>query len=127
MRYFLVALTLALGLALSGCSVFTKPGEIPVSEKLSAPAQVAQTAINEANVLLAAVAKVIAQNAKDGISTKEEAQKLLDKVRKYSADVDKAKKLLDAGDIMSAKTQAELVNKLIVSLHREVTARARKQ
>lgn len=119
------ALILALSL-LAGCAMFTQPGTIPVSQQLSPAAQTAQTAINEANILLTAAANVIAQNVVDGISTKAEGQKQLDQVRTYAAQVDRAKRLLDSGDIVAAKDQAELASKLIVALHREVASRARK-
>lgn len=122
MRFVALALSLSL---LGGCAVFSEPGEIPVSEKLSSQAKAAQTAINEANVLLAAAARVIKQNAADGIMTKAEAQKALDQVRSYAADVDKAKNLLAAGEVLNAQNKAELVHKLIVALHREVSERAR--
>lgn len=113
-------------LLLTSCAMFTQPGTVPVSEKLSPAAQAAQTTINEANILLTAAANVIAQNVVDGISTKDEGQKQIDQVRTYAAQVDRAQKLLESGDIVSAKNQAELAQKLIVTLHREVAARARK-
>jgi hypothetical protein len=119
------AALLALAL-LAGCAMFTQPGTVPVSEKLSPAAQSAQTAINEANILLTAAANVIAQNVVDGISTKDEGQKQIDQVRTYATQVDRAQKLLESGDIVSARNQAELAQKLIATLHREVAARARK-
>jgi hypothetical protein len=87
--------------------MFTQPGTVPVSEKLSPAAQSAQTAINEANILLTAAANVIAQNVVDGISTKDEGQKQIDQVRTYATQVDRAQKLLESGDIVSARNQAE--------------------
>lgn len=83
-----------------------------------------QDAINEANVTLTAVANVIAQNVKDGIFTKDEAQKYLDQVKDLARKVDTAQALIRAGDPKGAE-QAELLRTLIVALHREVAARAR--
>lgn len=122
---FLIALAAAALLA--GCgTMFTPAGTLPVSEKLSPAAQVAQTAINEANIVLHAVAKVIGQNVVDGITPKAEGQKQIDQVRAYAAEVDRAQKMLDAGDVLGAKSKAELTQKLIVALHREVAQRARR-
>jgi len=118
---------IAAAAALAGCgTVFTPAGEVPVSSKLSPAAQAAQSAIHESNILLNAVAQVVGQNAADGITLKAEAQKQLDLVRAYGAEVDRAQKLLDAGDIVNAKNRAELTHKLIVALHREVAQKARK-
>lgn len=84
-----------------------------------------QEAINEANVYLTATANVIKQNVEDKIYTKDEAQKYLNKVRELSKKVDDAQVLVRAG-LPDAKDQAELVRSLIIALHREVAARARK-
>jgi hypothetical protein len=127
MRKMLATAVLVAAAALSGCgTMFTQAGTIPVSQSLSPQAQAAMNAINEANVLLAAAANVIAQNVVDGISTKAEGQKLLDQVRAYSADVDRAKAMLVAGEVLAARDKAELARKLVVALHREVAARARR-
>jgi soluble cytochrome b562 len=84
-----------------------------------------QEAINEANVYLTATANVIKQNAEDKVYTKDEAQRYLDKVRDLAKQVDNAQALVTAG-LPNAKDQAELVRALIIALHREVAARARK-
>lgn len=112
-------------LSIPGCSVLTPPGSIPVSQSLSPAAQQAQSLINEANVLLTAAANVIAQNVVDGIYTKDEGQAQLNKVKALAAQVDKAAALLMAGEVLSAKDQAELTRKLIIALHREVAERKR--
>lgn len=83
-----------------------------------------QEAINEANITLTATANVVAQNVKDGIFTKEEGQRYIDKVRDLAKKVDAAQKLVDTG-MPDAEKQAELVRDLIVALHREVAQRAR--
>ena len=125
MRTFLAAVLGSLTIALGGCTLF-QPAEIPVSQKLSAQAQTAQKAINEANVTMAAAANVIAQNVTEGIMTKPEAQSALDKLKDYARKVDAAQVLLNGGNILDAKNQAELLASLILTLHREVVAR-RKQ
>lgn len=122
----LLAVVLAAVLwSLPGCSVLTPPGSVPVSQSLSPQAQAAQTAINEANILLIAASNVIAQNVVDGVSTKEEGRVLLARVKALAADVDRAQKLLVAGEVVTAQTQAELTRKLLVALHREVAEKAR--
>jgi soluble cytochrome b562 len=122
---------IALAAMIGGCGLMGPGGlfpstDIPVSPTLSPAAQAAQKAINEANVTLAATANVIAQNVTDGIWTKPEAQSYLDKVKDFAKKTDAAQVLLNGGDILNAKNQAELLKSLILTLHREVAAKARK-
>lgn len=122
MKPFIVAACLAL----AGCgTLFTNTGTIPVSQTLSPQAQQAQTAINEANVLLTAFNNAVGQEKVDGIITAAERDAYLDKSDAYGETLDKAQKALRGGDILSAKNQAELVKKLITTLHREVANAAR--
>lgn len=122
MRTLLVAFMLAV----AGCAV-TGTGSLPVSQQLSPVAQQAQTAINEANVLLNAVAQVIGANVQEKIYTKEEAQQKLDLVKSYGRDVDRAQALLDSGEALAAKDKAELAMRLLTVLQRQVAAQARKK
>jgi len=115
-------LVLSFSLLLSGCALVA-PADIPVSAKLSPAAQTVQKAINEANIALTATANVIAQNVLEGIMTKPEAQSALDKVKDYGKKVDAAQVMLNTGDVLNAKTQAELLSSLILALHREVAKR----
>jgi len=115
-------LVLSFSLLLSGCALVA-PADIPVSAKLSPAAQTVQKAINEANIALTATANVIAQNVLEGIMTKPEAQSALDKVKDYGKKVDAAQVMLNTGDVLNAKTQAELLSSLILTLHREVAKR----
>ena len=125
MKAILSALVLSLGLVLSGCSMVA-PATVPVSQSLSPAAQSVQKALNEANITIAAAANVVAQYVADGILTKPEAQKYVAELKGYAAQADKAQKMLDSGDVVNAKNQAELLNRLIVALHREVSTRSRK-
>src|SRR5688500_16090695 len=120
------ALLVAFMLAVAGCAV-TGTGSLPVSQQLSPVAQQAQTAINEANVLLNAVAQVIGANVQEKIYTKEEAQQKLDLVKAYGRDVDRAQALLDSGEALAAKDKAELAMRLLTVLQRQVAAQARKK
>jgi soluble cytochrome b562 len=127
MRTILIAVlgaaTIALG---SGCSLVA-PSDIQVSQSLPKAAQEVQKAINESNVLIIASANVLAQNLKDGVMLKAEVDGYAVKLRQMAAQVDKAQDLLRLGDIASSRTQAELIQKAITALHKEVAARARKQ
>lgn len=125
MKTLLTAWAFAIGLVLGGCAL-VQPTGLPVSQTLSPAAQEAQRAINEANVILAAAANVTAQNVADGILTKPEGQAYVAKLKEYAGKVDAAQKLLDSGDVLNAKTQAEVLSRLIVALHKEVAARSRK-
>ena len=119
----LIAILAALTIALGGGCALVAPADIPVSEKLSPAAQTVQKAINEANITLTATANVIAQNVLEGIMTKPEAQSALDKVKDYAKKVDAAQVMLNTGDVLNAKNQAELLSSLILTLHREVAKR----
>lgn len=121
MRFLLFAIMLAV----AGCAV-SPTGTIPVSSQLSPVAQQAQTAINETNVLLNAMAQVIGANVQDRIYTREEGQQKLDLVRAYGRDVDRAQALLDSGEVLAAKDKAELTMRLLTALQREVAKSARK-
>jgi soluble cytochrome b562 len=113
--YVLGALFLALIIlsAIPGCA---NPVTVPQSP---------QEAINEANITLTAAANVIASNVRDKVFTREEGQQYIDKVRDLAKKVDDAQKLVDSG-LPDAAKQAEIVRSLILALHREVAARARK-
>ena len=125
MRILLIGV-LCLGLA--GCEVLIpRPADIPVSQDLPAIGQTAQRTINEANVAIVAAYRVIGQNVKDGIWTKEQAQGYHNKVTDMRRRVDEAQRLVDLGEFGKGKTQAEAVQALIVILHREIAAQARKE
>ena len=123
MRY----LILVLALSLAGCDTLFVKADVPVSQSLPPAAQEAQTAINEANILITATANVIAENVKAGIMTRLEGQKYVTKLKDYAQQVDNAQALVRTGDIFNAKTQAELLKKALLALHKEVAARARKE
>lgn len=119
------ALILSLALFLPACSL-VQPAEIPVNTTLPAAVQAVQKTINEANVLITAAANVVAQNYKDGISTKEEAMSYALKLKDMADKLDFAQQSLRLGDLGSAKTQSELIQKAITLLHKEVAQKARK-
>lgn len=125
MKRIIAAIAAVVVLAACG-AMFTPPGKVPVSEKLSPAAQTAQTAINEANILLIAAANVLGQQLTDGIVSKPEAQLQLNQIREFAARVDRAQQMLDTGDVLGAQNQAELAQRLLIVLHREIAQRARK-
>jgi soluble cytochrome b562 len=106
-RYLLLVLLLA------GC---VNPVKAPTSP---------QEAINEANITIAAAATVVAQNVQDKIFTKEEGQRYVEKLQDLARKVDEAQKMVDSG-LPDAAKQAEIVRAVIVALHREIAARARR-
>lgn len=125
-RIFLLVVTAVLaGSVLTGCSLFaTEP--IPVSTTLSPAQQKAQNVINEANLTMTSAANVIAQKKAAGVTTRAQAQRDLDKVKKLSADLDKAQALLDKGFTLDAETQAAALNKALLALHKELAERKAK-
>lgn len=121
-KRFLLYYTLIL---LAGCAAV---GLAPVSsQKPHTPQEIAQAAINEANATLTAINNTIASNVKEGIFTKTEAQDYLNQSIAYGKRVDQAKALLDSGNISDAKTQADILQSLILTLQRKVAEKARTQ
>ena len=121
---------LSLLFLLPGCGVFgpieATPGAAAKTE-LPEVGRNAQLAINEANVTLATAAVVIRGNIADRVWTKEQSQYYLDKVREYRRQTDAAQKMVDTGDYITGGNMAGSVRSLIVILHREVAAQARKE
>lgn len=130
MRTVLIAVLGAATIALGGCAFvqsLVQPAEIPVSQSLPVASQAVQRAINETNVLITASANVLGQNLKDGVMTKVEVDLYAAQLRQMATQTDRAQDLLRLGDVSSSKTQAELIQKAITALHKEVAAKARKQ
>lgn len=127
MRKLLCAIVLAL---LPGCGVF---GPVQPVTSMSVPTTLpeagreAQNVINEATLAITAAANVVRLNVKDEIWTKAQAQGYLDKLAGYLKDIDRAQDALDLGNFTSAKAQADLLSSLILILHREAAAQARKE
>ena len=123
MRQLLCVLLLAL---LPACTV-QPVSQMSVPTTLPEAGKQAQVAVNEANLALTAAANVIAGNVKGAIWTKAQAQGYLDKVKEYAKRVDRAQELVRLGQFDLGKTQADSVQALILILHREVAAQARKE
>ena len=125
MRLFIAIL---LAFSLVGCEVFIpRPADIPVSQDLPAIGQTAQRTINEANVAIVASYRVIGQNVKEAIWTKAQAQSYHNKVTDMRRRVDEAQRLVDLGEFGKGKTEAEAAQTLLLILHREIAAQARKE
>ena len=122
----LIAILLAF--TLSGCEIFIpRQADIPVSQDLPPAGQIAQKTINEANVAIVAAYRVIGQNVKERIWTKEQAQGYFNKVTHTRRRVDDAQRLVDLGEFGKGKTEAEAAQALLIILHREIAAQARKE
>lgn len=121
-------LAIVLGIVLQVMAGCAAVGLAPVSsQKPHTPQEIAQAAINEANATLTAINSTIASNVKEGIFTKAEAQDYLNQSISYGKRVDQAKALLDSGNISDAKTQADILQSLILSLQRKVAEKVRTQ
>lgn len=127
MKKFLVVVLASAALALSGCgTMFSGLSTVGVSKDVSPAQQKAQASINEANILITATANVVVENVKAGIMTKAEGQGYVNKLREFANRVDDAQALVNSG-LPDAQSQAELVHRLVLALHREVAAKARGQ
>lgn len=115
-------------IALAGCAgSMVKPIEpIAVPQSLPDAGKEAQQFINEANVSLRAVYRVIGQNAEAGVWTKVQAQGYQDEAKKYSGMVDKAQDALDLRLFDDARAQASVASNLLMILSKKVAAQARK-
>ena len=127
MRNLLASMVIGTTIALGGCAGFGGPAALPVSQSLSQPAQNVQKALNEANITLTAAFNVVAQNVAEGILTKPEGQAYVSTLKDYAAKVDAATLLLKSGDILNAQKQSEILSRAIITLHKEIAAKARKQ
>jgi predicted small lipoprotein YifL len=114
---------------LTGCPSLT-PLHRPTTEVLT-PAQQAQKAariaVDEANAALTALNRTIAQNVMEGIWTKAQGQSALDESKAQGRNVDKAITALEAGLYLDAQNQAELAKRVILSLHKKASEKARAQ
>jgi len=118
-NFLIVAALLAV---LPACSLF-QPAQIPVKQSLPVAAQETQKIINEANVLLTAAANVIAQNIQSGVLAKEDALPQIKRLAELAKQVDSVQLLLDSGNILTAKNQAELLSLAILTLHKQIVSR----
>lgn len=129
-RVSLLAIVAALMLgagALSSCALVEPGAQIKVDEKATATAQAAQHAVNEGYVLLTASYNVVADNVGSGVMTKDEGRGYIEKLDGFKAKLDAAHDLLKGGKALEARDKAELLRSLILALHKEVAAKARKE
>ncbi|MDH4172140.1 MAG: hypothetical protein OEW90_05000 [Betaproteobacteria bacterium] len=126
-RLELLALVAAMSmiLTLPACKSFTEPVHGVTSTESKAVAA-ARNAIDEANVLLASVNKVIGDNAAAGVWTKAQAQGWLDETKAAGKKVGEARELLRAGLVVDAQTQAEAIRRVILAIQKRIAAEARK-
>lgn len=129
MMKFLAALFLSL--ALVGCQtvggMFEPVFEPKPVEKVQDVTELVQDILIEANVSRAAVNRTIRDRAKNKLWDDATAQKYLDMSKDYRGKIEKAQKLLDAGNVLDAKSEAELVRSLIEKLTAEVARQANKE
>jgi|SoiMethySBSTD1v2_1073268.scaffolds.fasta_scaffold277873_4 hypothetical protein len=116
---------LILSLALLGGCTILEPAQLPGPAAVT-PVQKAQASINEANLLITAAAHTLEANRKDGIISEAEYWELGTQLVAYAKDVDHAQAALRGGEA-GAEGQAEMLKVLIVQLHKQIAAKARKQ
>lgn len=129
-----------LALAVAGCGIFgdTKPitKDVPQSCKTTDPQTKVVTvnpicaaafeAIDQANVLLASVDRMVLGKLKAGIWTKAQAQPYYDQTGKLGARIDQAFEIFGKGDYVSAQAQALATKQLLLILEKEIAAAAAK-
>lgn len=114
---------LLLAVLLASCAAPTQL-QLPQDSSVSSNVQAARTTITEAKTVITAAAQTIQQDVDNKVMTGAEAQKYLDELKKARDNVKAAEGLLTS-DPLSAKSKAELANRLAVALQRELTAAAK--
>lgn len=84
------------------------------------PVQLAQYAIDEANAVVAAATETVLAYYQAGAFTRDEAIKYHGILTKAAFTVDNAEKLLVFGDVIKAKSEAELAKKIADALLAEL-------
>ena len=121
---FLAVLFLAFTLSggLTGCAVVETQ---PIVEEAETRQEKIQAAFAETRALLIAFNQTIAQNARDRVWTKEQAQGYLDESRALRLKLDKAEAFLGDGDLDTAEAQRTIIRQAIVALQRRAAATGR--
>lgn len=117
-------------LLLSGCAwMSTKSAilEAPQIQSLPPLGQKAQRAVDAANAALAVVYTFVRDSLKAQTLALKDADTILATADKYSDEMDKAQKLIDAGGFDAAKAKAEATQTLIKLLHDQAMAAAQKR
>lgn len=117
-------------LLLSGCAwMSTKSAilEAPQIQSLPPLGQKAQRAVDAANAALAVVYTFVRDGLKAQTLALKDADTILATADKYSDEMDRAQKLIDAGGFDAAKAKAEATQTLIKLLHDQAMAAAQKR
>ena len=132
MRRAVAVIVLALAFSLGGCGTMGglfepvhSPTTIEGETAVQQATRLAYASLDEAYVDLTALDIQIGKNVADRIWTKAQGQAALDESISYRKKVDKAYELLKLGDLSTAQSQAELIQRLIVTLQRKVAETAR--
>jgi len=124
MKHFICAALLAL----AGCATIgvKTPEMLPVPATLTPAQRGAALAVNEAFVHITAGYNLVEQLANAKLASKEELLGHLDALDKAFEAAKVARGLYEGGDILSAQNQAELLNKGLVLLLKELNKRKEK-
>jgi len=99
--------------------------ETPQETTVQKAAREHQLAIFETRAALSGLNQTIAQNATEGVWTKQQAQDMLDKSKAARKELDAAQNALNMGLVVDAEKQRALVMKAIIALQREAAERGR--
>lgn len=121
MKILLAFLSAAI-MVLSGCALM-QSAQLPAAPAFS-PIEKAQAAINEANLLITASARVVISNYEAKIMNEAEFDEYGTKLVDFAEKVDTAQAGIRNGEL-SAIHQADILKSLVIALHREIAAKAR--
>lgn len=127
MRTIVVILS---ALLLNGCAwMSTKSAilEAPQVQSLPPLGQRAQRAVDAGNAALAVVYTFVRDGLKAQTLALKDADTILATADRYSDDMDRAQKLIDAGGFDAARAKAEATQTLIKLLHDQAMAAARQR
>lgn len=120
----------AIVLLLSGCAWMTGKSailEAPQVQSLPPLGQKAQRTIDAANAALTVVYTFVRDGLKAQTLAGKDADTILALADKYSDDMDRAQKLIDAGGFDAAQAKAAATQTLIKLLHDQAVAAAQKR
>lgn len=124
LKAVIAAAVLGLG---SSCAVFD-PQPLPKPDTNEAQAiKSLREIVNEGYAGVTSLNRVIEQNVLAGVWTKSQAQEYLDFSKETRKKLDKARDVLKLQDVAAAKTQREIVDKVVLELHKKIAAAARKE
>jgi hypothetical protein len=84
-----------------------------------------QDAVNQANIVITATAKTVADNVRAGVMTIAERDVAVAELRKYAVTVHDAQLLIATGHELDAANEVKLLNTALLALQKRVADKAR--